>query len=520
MINLWLFGTTEGFEFRSFGGKLPFDVSESWMKLSSDLDLESAGEVVFVNKRQMSARLVTWVGLYRPIFEVGYKRRGGFYGAGVWLVDVTVDMNILHKFLRDIADRIKSHATVNGQFVSKLSNIEQLSLNRDEATSLASTMQACTSGGLSEDQISKLMLRGWKDTPACLQWLNEDPAAAYFSAAYFVGANATLSQTKNWVCANSDVELQSYLLKRMQSAISALKAGIEELNIGLSRKNAELKEVRSREAKSASEIERLEKLTNTLGRARNLLKDSTYSRIGEIRGGSNATSKSMFAKEPLPAALHLLQSLILVFLPLLLVLLGLKNIDSFKPFFFDWFGTISLFWLLIASLGILVNLLREGHWEDGLSPFFSILSILSCIYFLESYEPNKKALLPVEISPKVMPQNLNNPMGGQNNFIVIPNTPDLPSDPSKGQTLDQPSPQSPLQDAGPPSSITDILTPGVKPVTPPPKPANGNSDPQSGLKKPPPPSGSTSQNPRTPKAAGNPPVSSSGSPNPISEGPN
>lgn len=510
MINLWLFGTTEGFEFRSFGGKLPFEVPESWMKLSSDLDLDSAGEVFFINKRQLHGRLVAWIGVYRSAFEVGYKRRGGFYGAGVWLVDVTVDMNILHKFLRDVADRIREHAIVNGQFVSKLSNIEQLSLNRDEATSLASTMQVCTSGGLTGELPIKLMLRNWKDTPSSLQWLNEDQKAGNFSEAYFVGTNATLSQSKNWVRVDSEFDLQAHLLQRMQGTILVLKTRIEELSNDLNMRNVEFSDARAREQKNKAEIERLETLNNTLGRAQRLLKDSTYSRIEEIRGGSDILSKPQILREPLPAIFHLLRFFLIVLIPLLL-LLGLKN-TFFESIFSDGFWFILAFWPLVALMGVLYNVYKEWQWQDALSPFFSIISILICVYALDGQEQHKKAVSPIEtksfvpvdknsaplgeIPATTFPQGSTNSNGG---LIGDPRSAPIPRD-TPGNSV-------PGQDIG---QESEPPTTGGKPATPIPRPGPVGGDAKKpGTRVSPPaptpltrqnpaPAGSTSSSPNSP----------------------
>jgi hypothetical protein len=106
VITLTLFGTTTGLELQHFplvnNAPLP-KLEEAWIGVTpGQVILRQEKDAYVLFRRTVDQHLVTWIGLYRPAREMGYDRPGGFYGAGVWLVDHVADAKLLVDLLREI----------------------------------------------------------------------------------------------------------------------------------------------------------------------------------------------------------------------------------------------------------------------------------------------------------------------------------------------------------------------------------------------------------------------------------
>jgi hypothetical protein len=149
MISIWLFGTTAGFEIQTIGPVMPVTLIKEWVSLPPEIELNNNG-VIGVTRRNVDGKIVTWIGVYRTIFEIGYQRRGGFYGAGIWIVDQLVDANIVVPILTKLTDQIQLSAINNNQFYKRISEINpKISLSTHEAQLLANSTEPFTNSGLS-----------------------------------------------------------------------------------------------------------------------------------------------------------------------------------------------------------------------------------------------------------------------------------------------------------------------------------------------------------------------------------
>ena len=127
MIFLTLFGTTTGLEVLNFplsNSAVPFKIEDSWIEVSpSHLIIKPGKESYVILRRFVGTQTLTWIGLYRAAKEIGYERQGSFYGSGVWLIDLVVDVKLTVDVLRMMADQIKAKAMNGDSFVKRLADV-------------------------------------------------------------------------------------------------------------------------------------------------------------------------------------------------------------------------------------------------------------------------------------------------------------------------------------------------------------------------------------------------------------
>lgn len=128
MIILSIFGTTRGLEVINFplsNHALPFQIENQWLEVSLDeINLKPNQDTVQIHRRMIAGNMLTWIGVYQHIFEVGYQRRGSFLGAGAWLVNSIVPAEILLPVLKSIVVQLKDKATNQGQFTKTIDEIK------------------------------------------------------------------------------------------------------------------------------------------------------------------------------------------------------------------------------------------------------------------------------------------------------------------------------------------------------------------------------------------------------------
>jgi hypothetical protein len=125
MFAISLIGVTPEFEIVSFG-KLPFQLADDWIIVSpGEVELAKGQSLYLVSRRQVDQYTLTWIGLYRYAKELGGNRTGGYYGAGIWLVDQVASGNHVVKLLALLAEQVNLLAMQNDQFLRPLSSIQE-----------------------------------------------------------------------------------------------------------------------------------------------------------------------------------------------------------------------------------------------------------------------------------------------------------------------------------------------------------------------------------------------------------
>jgi hypothetical protein len=118
-----IFGTTSGFEIHTLT-RLPLGLEDLAFAIKrDDVELSDRHFCVKTFRLRVNSEVFTWIGLYRKAFEIGFSREGGYYGAGVWLAEITVDSRLAMDVLRDLADQVNALAIEGGRFQRPLSDI-------------------------------------------------------------------------------------------------------------------------------------------------------------------------------------------------------------------------------------------------------------------------------------------------------------------------------------------------------------------------------------------------------------
>jgi hypothetical protein len=118
-----IFGTTSGFEIHTLT-RLPLSLEDLAFAIKrNEVELSDRHFCVKTFRLRVNSEVFTWIGLYRKAFEIGFSREGGYYGAGVWLAEITVDSRLAMDVLRDLADQVNALAIEGGRFQRPLSDI-------------------------------------------------------------------------------------------------------------------------------------------------------------------------------------------------------------------------------------------------------------------------------------------------------------------------------------------------------------------------------------------------------------
>lgn len=189
MIILTLFGTTTGLELLNIplvNNVPPLKLEDAWIGVTpSQLTLHPDKDVFLVFRRSVGGHLVTWIGLYRPVREMGYDRAGTFYGAGVWVIDGAVDAKILIVLLREMINQIQVNAIQGDRFVKRIADVRGQFTPPSQVSALAGSHSKINSGIKPEGE-SGFIVEGASPIDV-IEWAQRATSANYF-AKIVVGA--------------------------------------------------------------------------------------------------------------------------------------------------------------------------------------------------------------------------------------------------------------------------------------------------------------------------------------------
>ena len=183
MIILTLFGTTRGLELQHFpltnsAPHLKFD--DAWIGVTpSQVNLRSAKDAVVVFRRRVGEHLATWIGIYRPAREMGYDRPGGFYGAGVWIIDQVADAKLLIDVLREMAGQVQLNTMSGDSFVKKIADARNEFTPPSQVSSLLASLTEVKLGFKPEGE-SAFVVEDVNPI-VVIEWAQRAPSAEPFS---------------------------------------------------------------------------------------------------------------------------------------------------------------------------------------------------------------------------------------------------------------------------------------------------------------------------------------------------
>lgn len=188
-----IFGTTSGFEVVPLVGET-MPIADILLEYSPS-EMEMCGEEGFCVVRHNSGvgdGEVTWIGLYRPAKEIGRSRPGGYFGAGVALVDSKAEPTLIVNLLRALVDQVRTLALVDDQFVKKLIDVKSAIVLPPEYRLLKDAVQALTESdeGLHPGGEMGFVTEESEGLLELMRWAQQGESANLFSK-IFIGSNAS-----------------------------------------------------------------------------------------------------------------------------------------------------------------------------------------------------------------------------------------------------------------------------------------------------------------------------------------
>lgn len=183
MIILTLFGTTVGLKVLNLPlapAPATVKLEDAWIAITgSQLSVRSNKDVFVVRRKMVGPHLATWIGLYRPAREIGYDRSGGFYGAGAWLIDSTVDANLLTTVIINLADQIRSVAMDGDRFTQCILDARASFVQPTQTAALGATLSRVSAG--CDPAGGNAFVIGGANPLEVIEWAQRGASASAFS---------------------------------------------------------------------------------------------------------------------------------------------------------------------------------------------------------------------------------------------------------------------------------------------------------------------------------------------------
>jgi hypothetical protein len=190
MINLSIYGITKGLEVISLSNHISSNVlfQDALIEITpNQITLKYNTDVFRIFKKRINNQNLIWIGLYRGVNEIGYSRVGGFYGAGIWLLEATADPRQIIPFLCNLADQIKDNAIIGNNFIKQISEIKNVVDFHEKLAELEKGLKL-GSKGLSIDSKKTLFFTSISNAVSIIDWLQNSTASEFFNGA-FIGSD-------------------------------------------------------------------------------------------------------------------------------------------------------------------------------------------------------------------------------------------------------------------------------------------------------------------------------------------
>lgn len=187
MIVATVFGLTQGFEsiiYAAKGKELPFTPPNEYIQSAIRYVNPSFDTEFFMVRRfSVTEGVLTFIGVYRGVYEIGYDRPNSYYGAGLWLLNRTVDGRLAQKFLTDLSNQIKNSAISDNRFIKKIADTS-VKISSADLAKLETTDQPNTEGLSPEDSSEQCFIQAQQDVTQLIDWAQVNFTAKYFNRMY------------------------------------------------------------------------------------------------------------------------------------------------------------------------------------------------------------------------------------------------------------------------------------------------------------------------------------------------
>ena len=236
MIILSIFGTARGLEVINFplsNDQVPFNLENQWLEVSlEEVSLQGEQDTIFINRRMIGGNTLTWIGVYRHIFEMGYQRQGSFLGAGAWLINSFIPAEILIPTLQNLSQQVRDKATNQINFIKKIDDIKnEITFN----TSHLPSYERAVNNGLGP--FADLGFFTVRDNPThinqMIDWAQGSRAAELFNRGY-------IGNQTSYVSPNSASSRKQVMIKNQDEADALYVKKLSEVSEQLNLNNANL----------------------------------------------------------------------------------------------------------------------------------------------------------------------------------------------------------------------------------------------------------------------------------------
>lgn len=345
MIVASLFGVPAGLEVHHIpiGEDVRLKIDDAWVDISLDEAALTGDQTIYRTfRRSVSGRVLTFVGVYRPAKEIGPNREGGFYGAGLWVIDASITSQLVLDVIVHLADQIRDLAMMNGKFLKKIADVRSAIVPPPQVAKLVSSRSPLKGGiSIKNGESQKAFITDTHNINSIMDWAQCGSSAKIFEtvivapveqfvpkkSTYSIGFDrydslqaviqsayelieqklvTSLSELKN-----KDTEIKQKSVE-LKSALDALHDKDNELRMkdgDIKRKDAyiaslnnDLHGIRARESSLQSELSTLKSklLSHSTTAGKNSF-SNTSSTSGGTRGmgylpGSSSPSKTSFAE--------------------------------------------------------------------------------------------------------------------------------------------------------------------------------------------------------------------------------
>jgi hypothetical protein len=157
-------------------------IEDAWIdSLSEDVKLTGDSDVFYICRRMEAGHLLTWVGVYRLAAEMGAGRPGGFYGAGLWLINSVISSSAIYDVVINLANQIRDLALKDGKFVKRIADVRGAITPPPRVATLLDGSAQVTTGGLAVSSGDRVFISDPKNIIAIIDWAQKDVSADFFS---------------------------------------------------------------------------------------------------------------------------------------------------------------------------------------------------------------------------------------------------------------------------------------------------------------------------------------------------
>jgi hypothetical protein len=281
-----IFGTTRGFEIIEMAD-LPVKMQDLIVAVThGEVELSLEDTCIKILRIKISSEIYTWIGLYRKAYELGFSREGGYYGAGFWLSDTTVNASQILDVLEDLAQQIRRLALEDRKFQRPLSSIVQQLVPSQTFRTLVSSNSPYVKSGISAEAKNCAFICQPQSAHSIVDWAQNDALAHNFQSVIIAPASAfPKSGASSNITQYADVATLELALDRDYTARLAksdaekndLKRRVQSLEAESAHRNSEIQALRQKKSQLETEVNRSRLLVKRDGKTHVTDDDSSVS---------------------------------------------------------------------------------------------------------------------------------------------------------------------------------------------------------------------------------------------------